>query len=111
METLQNEPLDKKAQVDKGRQLRNRENNVLFMDLRTWNDNIEVIEIDKRKRKRKVAFTDEHIEKIKEIYNSWQEEDSSYVDVPELCESVMLEGEDGIKDKDYSFNLFLIKTL
>jgi type I restriction enzyme M protein len=94
--------MNKKAQVDKGRQLRNRENNVLFMDLRTWNENIEVIQIDKGKRKRKVAFTDEHIEKIKEIYNSWQEEDSSYVDVPELCKSVMLEGEDGIRDKDYS---------
>ncbi|HZJ69045.1 MAG TPA: N-6 DNA methylase [Candidatus Eisenbacteria bacterium] len=94
--------MNKKARELNGRKLRNRKNEVLFMDLRTWNDNIEVIEIDKNKRKRKVAFTDEHIAKIKAIYNAWQEVDGDYEDVPELCKSVSLEGKGGLRDKDYS---------
>lgn len=94
--------MDKKSKEINGRKLRNRENEILFMDLRTWNENIEVIEIDKNKRKRKVAFTDEQIAEVKRIYQSWQEEDSSYKDVAELCQSVSLEGEGGLRDKDYS---------
>ena len=94
--------MNKKSGINQGRKLRNRENSVLFMDLRTWDENIETIEIDKGKRKRKVAFTDEHIERVKEIYNSWQEEDGNYKDIPELCKSVSLEGERGLRDKDYS---------
>lgn len=82
-----------------GRKLRNRKNEVLFMDLRTWNKNIEVIAIDKNKSKKKVALTDEQIAEVKRIYQSWQEENSDYKDVPELCQSVSLEG---IREKDYS---------
>lgn len=93
---------NKRAGFKNGRQLRDRSGNVLFMDLRTWNENIETIQIDKGKRKNKVAFTDEHIQKIKGIYNSWQEENGDYKDIPELCKSVSLEGEGGIRDKDYS---------
>lgn len=91
--------MNKNAKELNGRKLRNRKNEVLFMDLRTWNENIEVIEIDKNKSKKKVAFTNEQISEIKKIYTSWQEENSSYKDVPELCQSVSLEG---IRDKDYS---------
>lgn len=94
--------MNKGAVKSGDRKLRNRKNEVLFMDLRTWNENIEVIKIDKKKRKRKIVFTDEQIEEIKKIYRSWQEENGDYKDVPELCLSVSLEGEGGIRDKDYS---------
>ena len=82
-----------------GRKLRNRKNEVLFMDLRTWNENIEVIEIDKNKSKKKVVFTDEQIAEVKKTYNAWKEENGNYKDVPELCQSASLEG---IRDKNYS---------
>lgn len=91
--------MNKNAKELNGRKLRNRKNEVLFMDLRTWNENIEVIEIDKNKSKKKVAFTNEQISEIKKIYTSWQEENSSYKDVPELCQSVNLEN---LREKDYS---------
>lgn len=91
--------MNKGARDLDGRKIRNRKNEVLFMDLRTWNENIEVIQIDKNKSKKKVAFTDEQIAEVKRIYNAWQEENSDYKDVPELCQSVNLEG---IREKDYS---------
>lgn len=91
--------MNKNARELDGRKLRDRKNEVLFMDLRTWNENIEVIQIDKKKSKKKVLFTDEQIAEVKKIYNTWQEENGDYKDVPELCQSVSLEG---IRDKDYS---------
>lgn len=91
--------MNKTARELYGRKLRNRKNEVLFMDLRTWNENIEVIAIDKNKSKKKVALTDEQITEVKKIYQSWQEENGDYKDVPELCQSVSLEE---IREKDYS---------
>ena len=70
--------MNKSAKELDGRKLRNRKNEVLFMDLRTWNENIEVIEIDKNKSKKKVALTDEQIAKVKKIYHSWQEEKAQH---------------------------------
>ena len=95
--------MNKKAGVVNGRRLRDRTNEILFMDLRTWDGNIEEIVIDKKKKKKKTILTDKQITEIKRIYNGWQSEDhSQYKDVPELCKSVMLEGEGGLKEKDYS---------
>jgi type I restriction-modification system methyltransferase subunit like protein len=95
--------MNKKAGVVNGRRLRDRTNEILFMDLRTWNGNIEEIVIDRNKKKKKTILTDKQITEIKRIYNGWQSEDrSQYKDVPELCKSVMLEGEGGLKEKDYS---------
>lgn len=91
--------MNKSSRDLSGRKLRNRKNEVLFMDLRSWNENIEVIAIDKNKSKKKVALTDEQINEVKKIYQSWQEENGDYKDVPELCQSVSLEG---IREKDYS---------
>lgn len=82
-----------------GRKIRDRRNEVLFVDLRTWDKNIETIQIDKAKKKNKVTFTDEQVEKIKEIYNSWQCEGSSYKDVVELCKSASIEN---IRKENYS---------
>lgn len=94
--------MNKKARTVNGRVLRDRTHEILFMDLRTWDENIEEIVIDKGKKKKKTVITDAQIEKIKEVYNSWQDVNSEYVDVPELCKSVKLEGEDGIRDNNYS---------
>ena len=90
---------NKKAQTIDGRKLRNRENEVLFVDLRTWDDNIETIEYDKGKRTKSVTFTDDEIEKVKEIYNSWQNDDNSYENVAELCKSSTI---DEIRENNYS---------
>lgn len=95
--------MNKEAGVVNGRSVRDRTNEVLFMDLRRWDDNIEEITIDKGKKKKKVALTDDQISKIKEIYNSWQSADTSlYKDVPEFCKAVKLDSEDGIRAKNYS---------
>lgn len=92
--------MNKKAGTANGRQLRDRTNEVLFMDLRRWDANIEEIVIDKGKKKKKTVLTDEQIAEIKKIYNSWQEtDDSLYSNVPELCQGVKLEE---LREKNYS---------
>lgn len=95
--------MNKKAGTVNGRQLRDRTHEILFMDLRRWNENIEEIVIDKGKKKKKTVLSDSQISKVKEIYNNWQSTDTSlYADVPELCKSVTLEGENGIRANGYS---------
>lgn len=91
---------NKKARELNGRQLRDRTNEVLFVDLRTWNQNIAEYVIDKGKKKKKTVLTNEQIEKIKELYFSWQSvKTDKYKDVPEYCKSVTL---NEIKEKNYS---------
>jgi type I restriction enzyme M protein len=83
-----------------GRAVREREHEILFIDLRRWDENIEEIVIDKGKRKKKTVLSDSQISKVKEIYNNWQSEDRSlYSDVPELCRAVDL---DELNKHDYS---------
>lgn len=95
--------MNKKAGTVNGRQLRDRTHEILFMDLRRWDENIEEIEIDKGKKKKKTVLTDTQIAKIKEVYSNWQSTDASlYDDVPEFCKTVTLEGEDGIRANDYA---------
>lgn len=92
--------MNKKAKIVNGRQLRDRTEEVLFMDLRRWDANIEEIVIDKGKKKKKTFLTDEQIAEIKKIYNNWQRTDTSlYSNIPELCQSVKLEE---IRGKNYS---------
>lgn len=92
--------MNKKACTVNGRQLRDRTNEVLFMDLRRWGENIEEIVIDKGKKKKRTVLTDAQIAKIKETYNNWQNADTSlYSDVPEFCKSATF---DDIKAKGYS---------
>ena len=92
--------MNKKAGTVNGRQLRDRTHEVLFMDLRRWDENIEEIVIDKGKKKKKTVLTDAQIAKIKEVYSNWQSADTSlYFDVPEFCKSATL---DEIKAKGYS---------
>ena len=92
--------MNKKACTVNGRQLRDRTNEVLFMDLRRWNENVEEIVIDKGKKKKKTVLTDSQIAEIKRVYNAWQSADTSqYSDVPEFCKSATFED---IKAKGYS---------
>lgn len=72
---------NKKARTLNGRSLRNREDEILFIDLRKWNTSVY--------EKKYVRFSSEQIAAIKKIYNNWQSADTSlYHDVPELCRSV-----------------------
>ena len=87
--------MNKRAGTVNGRQVRNRENEVLFMDLRTWDNNVEEIIIDKGKRKKKTVLSDTQIAKVKEVYNNWQRVDRTlYSDVPEFCKSVKVKESD-----------------
>ena len=88
---------NKKERELHGRQLRNREKEVLFCDLRRWDDNIENYVVEKGKKKKKTILTESQIAKVKDIYQSWQSE--GYEDVPELCKSATL---DEIKAANYS---------
>src|SRR5699024_2834532 len=95
--------MNKKAGVVNGRQLRDRTHEILFMDLRSWDENIEEIEIDKGKKKKKTVLTDLQIAKVKEVYNNWQSSNTSlYSDIPEFCKAVKLDEEQGIRAKNYS---------
>ena len=68
-----------------GRKLRNREHEILFMDLRTWSENPV-----KNESKKKVRLVTEQIERAVSIYHAWQDEgtDGSRYEVPELYRSV-----------------------
>lgn len=83
--------MNKKSRSTNNRCLRDRTGEILFIDLRTWDSNIEEIVIDKGKKKKKVVLTETQIAKVKEVYNNWQIEDrSKYKDVAEFCKSVNL---------------------
>ena len=90
--------MNKKAGVVNGRNLRDRTGEILFMDLRRWDDQTEEIVIDKGKKKKKTVLIDEQIAAVKKIYNAWQI-GIDYSDVAELCRSANL-GE--IREKEYS---------
>ena len=94
---------NKKSRELNGRKLRDRTNEVLFIDLRTWNANsntYETIKNGKTTKVKNIAFNDTQIKDIKELYFNWQAEDTEkYSDIPELCKTVKLEE---IREKDYS---------
>lgn len=76
---------NKKGGMYHGRQLRNREGEILFVDLRTWRDNPV-----KNENKKKVRLGPEQMQKVANIYHIWQSEgtDGSNYAVPELYRSV-----------------------
>ncbi len=79
---------NKKGGIYHDRQLRNREHEILFMDLRTWTENPV-----KNENKKKVQLTSEQIERAAGIYHTWQTEgtDGTSYAVPELYRSVGIE--------------------
>ena len=92
--------MNKHERERNGRRLRERSGEVLFVDLRTWDQNIEKYQLDKNRTKKKVVLTPEQIARVKNIYESWQDVDGGYEDVPELCKSMHVEGADSIASTD-----------
>lgn len=76
---------NKKGGKYHGRQLRNREHELLFMDLRQWKENPV-----KGEQKKKVRLITEQIQRVAVIYHQWQLEgtDGNNFAVPELYRSV-----------------------
>ena len=90
---------NKKACELNGRKLRDRQGEILFVDLRTWDENVAEYKLEKGSKK-KTILTDAQIQRIKEIYNNWQNADTTkYQDIPELCKSAKITD---IKAPDYS---------
>ena len=78
---------NKKGGKYHGRNLRNREHEILFMDLRQWTENAV-----KGESKKKVRLDTEQIEKAADIYHTWQCEgtDGAAYEMPELYRSVCI---------------------
>lgn len=87
---------NKKGGSYRGRSLRNREHEILFMDLRQWTENPV-----KGENKKKVRLITEQVEKAADIYHTWQSEgtDGAKYEVPELYRSV---GIDEIETKGWA---------
>ena len=87
---------NKKARVvehpDSTRNYRDRENEILFMDLRQWGEPFE---------KKFIQFSDDHIKEITDTFHTWQQVscNTDYKNIPEFCYSATIEE---IKEKDYS---------
>lgn len=62
---------NKKGGVWHGRKLSNRQEKILFVDLRRWNQNNNTIKTDKSK-KTFVVFNEEQIRQVCDIYHDWQ---------------------------------------
>ncbi len=69
---------------------RNREGEILFMDLRQVGIPFE---------KKYIQFSEDNISKISETYHKWQQVKNDYKDIPEFCYSASLEE---VRKKDYS---------
>lgn len=78
---------NKKGGYYHNRNLRNREFEILFMDLRQWRENSV-----KNENKKKICFITEQIEKASNIYHTWQSEgtDGTKYEMPELYRSVCI---------------------
>ncbi len=75
---------------DEKRKLRNREKEILFMDLRQIGEPYE---------KKYIQFSERHIKDIGKTFHTWQKENSGYKDIPEYCYSASF---DEIEKKDFS---------
>ncbi|WP_420148587.1 N-6 DNA methylase [Spirosoma sp.] len=75
---------------DTERHYRDREDEILFMDLRQIGEPFE---------KKFVQFSEQHIADIVATYHDWQQEANTYRNVPEYCYSAHIEE---IHGKDYS---------
>lgn len=87
---------NKKGGEYHGRNLRNREDEILFMDLRTWTENPV-----KGENKKKVMLDSAQIQRAADIYHMWQSEgtDGAKYELPELYRSV---GREEIKSQGWT---------
>tara|TARA_R110000744_G_scaffold316945_2_gene423613 strand:+ start:1219 stop:2787 length:1569 start_codon:yes stop_codon:yes gene_type:complete len=69
---------------------RERQDEILFMDLRQWGEPFE---------KKYTQFSETHISDISKTYHNWQQANNDYEDVAEYCYSAKLEE---VKSKDFS---------
>ena len=76
---------------DQVKNYRERQDEILFMDLRQIGEPFE---------KKYIQFSDTHIEEITRTYHNWQLTDNDYEDVPEFCYYAKKEE---VLKKDYSF--------
>lgn len=90
---------NKKGGMWHGRKQRNREGEILFMDLRQWTENSV-----KGEQKKKVILKDDQIKRATDIYFKWQAEgtDGTNYAEPELYRSVRLDETDGIEANNFS---------
>jgi type I restriction enzyme M protein len=72
------------------RNYRNREKEILFIDLRQVGEPFE---------KKFIQFNEGHIGQVAKTYHSWQQKDSDYKNVPEFCYSASF---DEVTAKDFS---------
>lgn len=88
--------MNKKGGAYHGRTLRNRQHEILFMDLRTWTENPV-----KNEQKKKVRLDSKQIQRAADIYHTWQTQgtDGMHYEQPELYRSV---GLDELKANNYS---------
>ena len=75
---------------DEERHYRDREEEVLFLDLRQIGEPFE---------KKFIQFSPKHIQDISKTYHDWQQENTIYKDIPEYCYSAT---KADIKKKDFS---------
>lgn len=75
---------------DTERHYRNREKEILFMDLRQIGEPFE---------KKFIQFGEQHITDIGKTFHSWQQQNNNYKNVPEYCHSATY---DEIAKKDFS---------
>jgi len=75
---------------DEERHYRNREKEILFMDLRQQGEPFE---------KKFTQFSEQHIQDIAATYHNWQQENAGYENVPEYCYAASL---DEVVKKDFS---------
>ena len=96
------------------RTLRNREHEILFMDLRRWTENPV-----KNEGKKKVFLDETQIQKAADIYHTWQSEgtDGAKFAVPELYKSVKTrkwieeDGSEGLSVEQQSWSLIPSKYI
>lgn len=90
---------NKKGGMWHGRKQRNREREILFMDLRQWIENPV-----KGEQKKKVILKEDQIKRATEIYFKWQAEgtDGANYAEPELYRSVRIKESDGIEANKFS---------
>ena len=83
---------NKRARSLNGRQLRDRTGEVLFMDLRRWDQNTEEYVIEKNKKKKKTVLSEEQIAAARDIFHKWQSvgTDPTKYSCPELFRCVGL---------------------
>lgn len=90
---------NKKGGIWHGRKQRNREGEILFMDLRQWTENPV-----KGEQKKKIELKEDQIKRATEIYFKWQAEgtDGDKYAEPELYRSVRIDEADGIEANNFS---------